>query len=115
MVGPSRVLYETHWAGLLGRYWERELDLQHCGRHILLYWSRALTQHRPENRLYRQMRIGAAQRELSRSKGEVFLATGYSLVPRDLWLRTFSSTVLYAGAHLWYKARDGLWWLGKNR
>ena len=61
------------------------------------------------------MRIGAAQRELSRSKGEVFLATGYSLVPRDLWLRTFSSTVLYAGAHLWYKARDGLWWLGKNR
>ena len=59
------------------------------------------------------MCIGAAQRELSRSKDEFFLAPGYSLVSRDLWLRTFSSTVLPPGAHLWYKARDGLWWLGK--
>ena len=59
------------------------------------------------------MRIGAAHRELSRSRGEIFLAPGYSLVPRTLWLRRFSSSPLPAGAHLWYKARDGLWWLGK--
>ena len=59
------------------------------------------------------MRIGAAHRELARTRGEVFLAPGYSLVPRTLWLQRFSSTTLPAGANLWYKARDGLWWLGK--
>ncbi len=111
--GVIAVLYETHWAGLLSPSWERELDLQHSRRHILLYWSGTPTQHRQTNRLYRQMRIGAAHRELSRSQGQVFLAPGYTLVPRDLWLRNFSTTILPSGAHVWYKARDGLWWLGK--
>ena len=111
--GVIAVLYETHWAGLLSPSWERELDLQHSRRHILLYWSGTPTQHRQANRLYRQMRIGAAQRELSRSQGQFFLAPGYSLVSRDLWLRHFSATILPSGAHVWYKARDGLWWLGK--
>ena len=59
------------------------------------------------------MRIGAAHRELSRSQGQIFLAPGYSLVSRDFWLRNFSTTTLPSGAHIWYKARDGLWWLGK--
>ena len=111
--GVIAVLYETHWAGLLSPSWERELDLQHSRRHILLYWSGTPTQHRPTNRLYRQMRIGAAHRELSRSQGQIFLAPGYSLVSRDLWLRYFCTTTLPSGAHIWYKARDGLWWLGK--
>ena len=39
------------------------------------------------------MRIGAAHRELSRSQGQIFLAPGYSLVSRDLWLRNFSATI----------------------
>ena len=111
--GVIAVLYETHWEGLLSPSWERELDLQHFRLQILRYWSGTPSQHRQANRLYRQMRIGAAHRELSRARGEIFLAPGYSLVPRTLWLRRFSSSALPAGAHLWYKARDGLWWLGK--
>ena len=111
--GVIAVLYETHWVRLLSPSLERELDLQHSRRHIFLYWSGTPTQHRQANRLHRQMRIGAAQRGLSRSKDQIFLASGYILIPRDLWLRSFSSTVLPPGAHLWYKARDGLWWLGK--
>ena len=111
--GVIAVLYETHWARLLSPSWERKLDLQHSRRHILLYWSGTPTQHRPTNRLYRQMRIGAAHRELSRSQGQIFLAPGYSLVSRDLWLCYFCTTTLPSGAHIWYKARDGLWWLGK--
>ena len=58
------------------------------------------------------MRIGAAHREPSRSQGQLFLAPGLSLVSRDLWLRNFSTTILPSGAHIWYKARDGLWCLG---
>ena len=58
------------------------------------------------------MRVGAAHRELG-TRGEIFLAPEYSLVPRTLWLQRFSSTTLPAGAHPWYKAREGLWWLGK--
>ena len=56
---------------------------------------------------------GAAHRKLSRSQGQPVLASGYTLVPRDLWLRSFSNSTLSSGAHVWNKARDGLWWLGK--
>ena len=59
------------------------------------------------------MRIGAAQRELSRNNGECFLAPGYACVPRAEWLRRNHDTVLPKGAHVWYKGDDGLWWLGK--
>ena len=59
------------------------------------------------------MRIGAAQRELSRNNGERFLAPGYACVPRADWLRRYHDTVLTKGAHFWYKGDDGLWWLGK--
>ena len=63
------MLYKTHWAGL---------------SHILRYWAGTPDQHRQTNRLYRRMRIGAAQRELSRNNGERFLAPGYGCVPRRL-------------------------------
>ena len=45
--------------------------------------------HRQRNRLYRQMHIVAARRELSRSQGQIYLAPGYIPGPRCLWLRTF--------------------------
>ena len=111
--GVMAVLYENHWTGLFSPSWEREMDLQDFRPHILRYWSGTPTQHRQTNRLYRQMRIGAARRELSRSRGEIFLAPGYSLVPPTLWLQHFSFSPLPSGAHIWYKARNGLWWLGK--
>ena len=46
------------------------------------------------------MRIGAAQRELSRANGERFLAPGYGGVPRADWLRHYITTVLPNGAYL---------------
>ena len=61
------------------------------------------------------MRIGAAQRELSRSNGGCFLAPGYACVSRADWLRRYHDTVLPEGAHFWYKGDDRLWWLGKIR
>ena len=75
-------MYETHWLGLSRPSWEREKDLQRSGRETLCYWAGTPNQHRQTNRLYRRMRIGAVQRELSRSNGERFLAPGYSCVPR---------------------------------
>ena len=72
--GVITVLYETHWVGLLSPSCERELDLHHSRRYILLYWSGTPTQHRQENRLDRQMRTCAAQRELSRSQCQIYLA-----------------------------------------
>ena len=111
--GVITVLYATNWTGLLSSSLERELDLQHFRRHILLYWSGNPTLHRQKNRLYRQIRIGAAHRELVRSKGQQFIAPSYTLVPRDLWLRSFSNSTLPSGAHVWYIACDGLLWLGK--
>ena len=49
---------------------------------------------RTTNRLYRRMRIGSAQRKLSRNRGERFLAPGYACVPRTEWLRRYRDTVL---------------------
>ena len=65
------------------------------------------------NRLYRRMRIGAAQRELSGNNGERFLAPGCACVTSAAWLRRYRHTGLPKGAHVWYKGDDGLWWLGK--
>ena len=59
------------------------------------------------------MRIGAAQRELSRNNLERFLAPGYACVSRADWLHRHHDTVLLKGDHVWYKGNDGLWWLGK--
>ena len=46
------------------------------------------------NRLYRRMWIGAAQRELSRNHGELFLVPGCACVPHAEWLRRYRDTVL---------------------
>ena len=82
---------------------------------ILRYWAGTPNQHRQANRLYSRMRIGAAQRELSRGNGERFLASGYGCVLHADWFRRHNTTVLPNGAHLWYKGDDGLRWLGKIR
>ena len=69
--GVIAVMYETHWTGLSRPSWEREMDLQLSRQQILLfYWAGTPNQHRQTNRLHRQMRIGAAQRELSSANGE---------------------------------------------
>ena len=60
------VLYNTHWAGLSGLSWERGMDPHLSRSHLLRYWVGAPELHRQTNRLYCRMRIGAAQRELSR-------------------------------------------------
>ena len=111
--GVIAVMYETYWTGLSRPSWEREMGLQLSRQQILLYWAGTPNQHRQTNRLYRQMRIGAAQRKLSRASSERFLAPGYGCVPCAEWLRHYSITVLPNVAHIWYKADDGLWWLGK--
>ena len=89
------------------------MDLDLFRSHILRYWAGTPGQHRQTNRLYRRMRIGAEQRELSRNNGERFLAPGYACAPRADWLRHYHDTVLPKGARVWYKGDDGLWWLGK--
>ena len=52
-------------------------------RDIWCYWAGTPNQHRQTKRLYRRMRIGPAQRELSRNNGERFLAYGCGCVPRS--------------------------------
>ena len=66
------------------------------------------------NRLYREMRIGVAQSELSRNNGGRVLAPGYACVLRAEWVRRYRDTVLPKGAHLWFQGDDGLWWFRKN-
>ena len=82
--------------------------------HILRYWAGTPNQHRQPNRLYCRMRIGAAQRELSRNNGERFIAPGYAWVARADWPRRYHDTELSKGAHVWCKGDDVLWWLGKS-
>ena len=84
------------------------MDLHLSSSHILRYWARTPDQRRQPNRLYRRMRIGVAQQELSRKNGERFLAPGYAYGPRADWLRRYHDTVLPEGAHFWYKGDDGL-------
>ena len=106
--GVIALMYETHWMGLSGPPLEWEMDLQLSRHEILRYWAGAPIQHRQTNRQYRRMRVGAAQRELSRNKGERFLAHGYGCVPRAECLSRYSTTMLPNGAHFWYKGDDGL-------
>ena len=106
-------MYETHWAGLSRLFWERETDIQLSRHAILRYWADTPNQHHQTDRLYRRMGIGAAQRELSGSNGERFLATGYGSVSYADWLRRYCNTVLPNGAHFKYEGDDGLRWLGE--
>ena len=107
------VLYLTHWMGLLTPSWDREFDLQDYRKHDLLYWSGNANQRVQGNRAYRNARIASADRELARNQAERFIAPGYELVSHDTWLARFSASALPVGAHIWYKALDGLWWLGQ--
>ena len=107
------VLYKTHWAAISEPSWEREMDLQLSRTQRLRYWAGTPDQHRQTNRLYRRMRIGAAQRELFRNNDDQFLTPGYACVPRTEWIRLYGDAVLPKGAHVCYKGDDGLWWLGK--
>ena len=109
--GVIVAMYETHWTGLSRPSWEREIDLQLSQAHILGYWAGTPDQHRQTNRLYRRMRIGAAQRELSRNNRERFLAPG---------LRPTRGVVAPLPRHgasqrspRLVQDYDGLWWLGK--
>ena len=70
--GIMAVLYNTHWVGLSNPSWEPEMDLHLSRSHILRYWAGTPDQHRQTNRLYRRMRIGAAQREPPGTTGRVF-------------------------------------------
>ena len=70
--GVIAVLYKTHWVGFSELSWEREMDLHLSRTHILRYWAGTPDQHRQTNRLYRRMRIGAAQREPPGTTGNVF-------------------------------------------
>ena len=113
--GVIAVMYETHWTGLSCPSWERKMDLQLSRQQILLYWAGHLNQHRQTNRRYRQMRIGAAQRELPRANGERFLAPGYGCVPCAGWLRHYSTTAPRCspmGPIFGAKPMTDLWWLG---
>ena len=109
--GVIAVQYKTHWAGLSEPSWERKMDLHFSRSQILRYWARTADQHRQTNREYHRMRIGAAQRELSRNNRERFLAPGYACGPRGDWLRRYHDTVLLKGTHVLYTGDDGLWWL----
>ena len=61
---------------------------------------------RTTNRLQCRMRIGAAQRMLSRTYGERVLSPGYACATRAEWLRCYRDTALLKRVHLWYKGDD---------
>jgi len=113
--GVIAVMYETHWKGLLRPSWEREMDLQHSRKQILLYWAGTPDQHRQTNRLYRRMRIGAAERELSCIKRERSSSPGYEYVPLRRLGPPFSQhraacwrTLLVQGSRCSLVARENL-------
>lgn len=66
------------------------MDLQLSRQEGLLNWACIPNQNRQTNRLYRQMRIGVAQRELSHANGERSLAPSYDFVPRADSLRHYT-------------------------
>ena len=89
------------------------MDLHLSRSHILCHWAGTPEQHRQTNRLFRQIWIRAAQRELSRNSRERFLAPGNDFVLRAYWLRRYHDTVLPKATQFWYKEDDGLWGLEK--
>ena len=71
--GVIAVVYDTHWTGLSGPSWQREMDLQLFLHEILRYWAGTPNQHRQPNRLYHRMRNGAAQKETFSEKRRAIL------------------------------------------
>ena len=88
----AELLFADSVARLSHADWEREQQAEPTGHAAIRYiaigrpsacqptFCRATL--RVTNRLYRRMRISAAQRKLSRNRGERFLAPGYACVPR---------------------------------
>ena len=102
------VLYETHWKGFLRPSCQREADLSHARQHILEYWAGAPLQLRQTNRVYRRIRVDAAQSKLARNKVARFLPPEYSYVNHQTWARQFRGTILPVGAYFWHKGQDHL-------
>ena len=97
-------MYEAHWPGLLSPSWEHEQDLQHHRLYIHRYWSGTPSQHRLSNRIYRQVPIGAAYRELARTRGEMFPPSRVQPRPTHPLASTLRLHDPPCGEHLWYKA-----------
>ena len=76
------MLNRTRCEGISEQYLEWERNLQLSRTHILRYRAGTPDQHRQNNGLHRQTRIGAAQRQLSPIDGERFMAPGHARVPR---------------------------------
>ena len=99
--GVTAVMYETRWTGLSRPSWERGYGPSAFPPRTFALLGGAGTpnQRRQTNRLYRRMRIGVAQRELSRSNGARFLAPGYICVSHANCLRRYCNTALPNGTH----------------
>ena len=111
--GKLAVMYKTRWKGFTRSSWEREADLAHFRPAILQYWATCPDQHGASNNKYLRMRVHAALRELERERGKRFITSGYQLVPPAVYKTVFaSSPQRLKGAYFWFKANDGLWWLG---
>lgn len=114
--GFTVVAYKVRWVGDVRASWEQELRLQHFRTHITRYWCGTPKKDNKIKKMspgYHQKRIDAAQRESSRSKCGFVLAPGFAITPRYLWLQKFAASALPKGTSFWYKAHDGLWWLGE--
>ena len=92
---------------------KRELDLQAFRNRIFTYWAAGPIQHQPHTRQYQQLRINAAAREITCTKGERLLPGFYQLVSDDVYRARFMSDTLPIGASIWYHSFDGSWWLSK--
>ena len=66
---------------------------------MLEFWAGTPLQLGQANRLYRRMRVGAAQRTLARDHGACFLPPGYSYVNHQTWARRFRGTILPVGTY----------------
>lgn len=71
-----------------------------------------MTQHHIANRQYRLLRINSAETNCAGPTAKCFLAATI-FVGRDHWLRPIRTSTQAAGYHFWFKAYDGLRWLGK--
>lgn len=106
-------MYETHSKVKMRVSWERKIDLKRFRHDILLYWVGMPERTRQGDYHYRNMRKGAAARELCRMENKCFVAKGGDIVSRDRWLTHFSDKNKLQGAYVRCKSNDGLRWLGK--
>lgn len=82
------MIYETHWRRLLRPSWEREMDSQYLGHHILRYWA-GLPDLYLQTSSLRCVRIGAANREEAQSSGYRPAYLAYECAPRNMLVKRF--------------------------